>query len=191
MFLDTKADSELRINAYLALMQCPTPKILSQVRMMLEKEEVNQVGSFVWTHLTNLMETAAPLKQEIRSIVDSETLKKDFNMDKRKFSRNIEWSAFSQTINTGAQLESNLIWSSQSYIPRSAMVNLTIDMFGQSVNLIEMGGRVEGLEKYLESVFLKEDNTVKTPKSDIFDNDNLANLDKKVNGETIPNIVKA
>ncbi|XP_062611985.1 uncharacterized protein LOC134273791, partial [Saccostrea cucullata] len=153
VFNDKEEDSEVRIAAYLALMQCPSTSILSTVRYALEKEEVNQVGSFIWSHLTNLMESSNPLKQDIRSILESEYLKKEFNMDKRKFSRNYEGSFFLEKINTGASVESNLIWSSKSFIPRSLMANLTVDLFGKSVNILEVGGRVEGLEYFLESYF--------------------------------------
>ena len=139
-------DSELRINAYLALMRCPTSGTIAIVNRLLESESINQVGSFIWTHLTNLKETDSPLKREVRAILENEKLKKEFDLDKRKFSRNIEWSAFNDAINTGAAIESNLIWSSQSFVPRSAMVNLTVDLFGHSVNLVEFGGRVQGLE---------------------------------------------
>lgn len=114
-----------------------------------------KVGSFVWTHLTNLMETSMVNKQSIQEILEDETLKKEFDLDKRKFSRNYEWSYFSETMNAGAGLESNIIFSQQSFVPRSAMVNLTIDLFGHSVNLFEIGGRVEGLEKILMENFAK------------------------------------
>ena len=46
-----------------------------------------------------------------------------------------------------------MIWSSKSFIPRSATLNLTFDLFGESMNLFEMGGRVEGLETLFESYF--------------------------------------
>ncbi|XP_056021701.1 uncharacterized protein LOC130054813 [Ostrea edulis] len=153
VFNDKEEDSELRIAAYLALMQCPSKSILSTFQYALEKEEVNQVGSFIWSHLTNLMESSSPLKQDIRSILENEYLKKEFDMDKRKFSRNYEGSFFLEKINTGASVESNLIWSSKSFIPRSLMANLTVDLFGRSVNILEIGGRVEGLEFFLESYF--------------------------------------
>ena len=64
-------------------------------------------------------------------------------------------------VNTGAKAESNLIFSTDSYIPRSGMLNITVNMFGHAVNLFEVGGRVEGLEKLLEAAFWKEDNSIR------------------------------
>lgn len=99
------------------------------------------------------METSDRHKQDIRATLESETLKKEFDLDKRKFSRNYEGSVFLEALNTGAKAEGDLIWSQKSFIPRSAAVNLTVDLFGHSVNLFEMGGRVEGLEYFLEKFF--------------------------------------
>ena len=90
-----------------------------QVRKALEVESVNQVGSFVWTHLTNLMKSSSPHKQGLRDILEDEKLKTEFNMDKRKFSRNYEISYFSEKFGTGAMAESNVIFSSSSFVPRS------------------------------------------------------------------------
>ena len=153
VFTNIEEDSELRIAAYKALMECPTNDILSRIRVTLGNEEVNQVSSYVWSHLTNLMETSDPHKQAIRSILEDETLQKEFDMDKRKFSRNYEGSIFLEKINTGATVEGDLIWSSKSFIPRAGMFNFTVDLFGKAVNLFEVGGRIEGLEYFLESYF--------------------------------------
>ena len=153
VFRNREKDSELRIAAYLATMTCPSNIVMSKVRYLLESEEVNQVGSFVWSHLTNLMETSSPLKQDIRKIINNERLKKEFNLEKLKYSRNYEASFFLEKLNTGAAVDSNFIWSSKSFLPRSAMTNITFDFFGHSVNLLEIGGRIEGLEYFLESYF--------------------------------------
>ncbi|KAL8574007.1 hypothetical protein ACOMHN_029454 [Nucella lapillus] len=157
VFLRHSEDSELRIAAYLTVMQCPAENVLNQVRQALLSEEVNQVGSFVWTHLTNLLETDSPHKQAIRGVLETELLQKEFSKDRRKFSRNTEISYFSEKFNLGGTFESNIVWSSNSFIPRSTMMNLTVDMFGHSVNLIEVGGRVQGLEYLLQTYFGADD----------------------------------
>lgn len=157
VFRDESEDSELRLNAYIALMKCPSRNVLSEVRQVLEKEKSNQVGSFVWSHLTNLMETSDPHMQDIRHIVQDEELKKEFNLDQRKFSRNYEGSFFLDSINMGAKVDSNVIFSQKSFIPRSANLNLTIDLFGHAINFLEFGGRVQGVEKILENIFRKNE----------------------------------
>lgn len=71
----------------------------------------------------------------------------------------------------GANYESNVIFSPSSYIPRTATLNLTVDIFGESINLLEvcrllnvrrsslisaafqLYGRLQGFEHYLESIF--------------------------------------
>lgn len=188
VFVDAEEDSEIRIAAYKSLMECPTEYLISKVKGMLAKEEVNQVGSYVWSHLTNLMETANPHKQAIRSVLEDETLQKEFNLDNRKYSRNYEKSLFIEKINTGAVAEGDLIWSSKSFIPRSAMANLTVDLFGNSINLFEIGGRMEGLEYFLESYFgpngyfsetdVKE--AVDETAVDVIKSDKVKRIDKRV-----------
>ncbi|KAI9556281.1 hypothetical protein GHT06_018855 [Daphnia sinensis] len=152
-YLDTKQDSELRIGAYLAVMQCPSPQLLEEIKQALMNEPVNQIGSFVWTHLTNLQETSSPSKQVVRQLLATEFLRNKFNTDARKFSRNLEASSYWHDLNVGGTVESNVIFSSQSYLPRSASLNLTLDLFGESVNLIELGARLEGFESLVESFF--------------------------------------
>ena len=153
LYRDMSQDSELRIAAYLAVMQCPTAQLLEDVKLMMIREEVNQVGSFVWTHLTNLQETSSPGKQAVRQMIQSDFLRNKFSTDARKFSRNLEASAFWNELNVGGSVESNIVFSSHSYLPRSASLNLTMDLFGQSVNLFDIGARVEGFESLVESFF--------------------------------------
>ena len=74
-------------------------------------------------------------------------------MSTLKFSRNFEFSALINKLNVGFAAESNVIWSSKSQMPRSISGNLTIDLFGQAVNLMDFGARMEGLEYLVKNVF--------------------------------------
>ncbi|XP_064104223.1 uncharacterized protein LOC135214035 [Macrobrachium nipponense] len=152
-FQDEKQDSEVRIAAYLALMSCPTQEIIDTVKDRLTSEGINQVTSFVWTHMTNLQESASPEKQWLHDMIGEELLQLKYNKDALKFSRNYESSFFMNELNLGATVESNMIFSGKSYLPRSAMLNLTLDLFGESINFFEVGGRIEGFETYVERFF--------------------------------------
>ena len=153
LYRDSSRDSELRIAAYLGAILCPTQRLIQVVKEALDSEPVNQVGSFVWTHLTNLQESSSPAKQALRRLLASDQLRNKFQTDARKFSRNFEASTFWPETNIGGSAESNVIFSSRSYLPRSASLNLTIDLFGQSVNLLDLGARFEGFEPFVESLF--------------------------------------
>jgi len=59
------------------------------------------VGSFVWSYLKNLQETALPSKAELQGLVADEKLSKKFSTDFRKFSRNLEISSFYDDFNFG------------------------------------------------------------------------------------------
>ncbi|XP_036371107.1 uncharacterized protein LOC118768536 [Octopus sinensis] len=153
VFVNTEEDSELRINAYLGLMKCPSRMLLIHIHEMLERENSNQVGSFIWSHLQNMQQTSDPHLQHIRSFLDLEDFSKKFNLDKRKFSRNYEGSFFSKDMNAGAKLDSNVIFSPKSFIPRSANLNLTLDLFGHAINILEVGGRMENFEQEMERMW--------------------------------------
>lgn len=153
LYTDKRQDTELRIAAYLAVMQCPSSHIIRRIINTLYTEDVNQVASFVWTHLTNLQETSSHWKQNVRALVSNDFLRNKFKTDVRKFSRNYEGSFFSEALNAGAAAESNVIFTPQSYLPRSATLNLTLDLFGESVNILEVGARAQGFESIVESMF--------------------------------------
>ncbi|XP_076472286.1 uncharacterized protein LOC143301780 [Babylonia areolata] len=149
---DKQEDSELRIAAYLAVMTCPDDVTLQRVQLLLESETDQQLGSFVWSHLTNLQETSSPHKQAVRQLLKNVQLPAKFNLGRLQFSRNYEGSAFLKRLNSGAAAEGNLVWSSSSSLPRSASANLTVDLFGRSLNLLDVGLRLEGLEYLMETL---------------------------------------
>ncbi|KAF5300365.1 hypothetical protein FQR65_LT00986 [Abscondita terminalis] len=153
IFRNQDEDTELRIASYLQIMRCPNYIVMTNIRHTLEMEEINQVGAFVWSHLKNLLKTSVPSKVEIQSLLSDKDLVKKFSGDIRKFSHNFEGSMFFEEYNLGGGYESNIIFSPDSYVPRTANLNLTVDLFGESINILELSGRAEGFEHYLESMF--------------------------------------
>ena len=132
-------------------MTCPTENTIEDIKSILVNEEINQVGSFIWTHMVNLQETKSKIggKLFLKRIIGSDYLKNRWSSDVRKFSRNFEISHFSNDWRIGGTAESNLIFSEKSFIPRSLMMNLTLNLFGENVNVFEVGGRLEGYDNLL------------------------------------------
>ena len=53
-------NSYFRVNICIALMKCPSENITLTLINTLEIESSNQVASFIWSHLTNVMESSDP-----------------------------------------------------------------------------------------------------------------------------------
>lgn len=96
------------------------------------------VGSFVWTHLLALAKTKHPQRQAIRDIFSNLYLLNKYNSDARKFSTAREATFFLESIDSGFHVDTHLIFSTDSYLPRSAMFNLTVDVFGKTCNLFQV-----------------------------------------------------
>ncbi|EDW76449.2 uncharacterized protein Dwil_GK14654 [Drosophila willistoni] len=156
-FLDSYGDytlnSELRIYSYLQTMRCPDYISMATIKSILEHEEINQVGSYVWSHLSNLARSNSPVRIEAQGLLLNDELSEKFKLDIRKFSRNYEHSLFFDEYNFGTTTDANLIFGTDSYLPRIASVNFTADLFGQSVNFFEFSARAEGFEELVSQAF--------------------------------------
>lgn len=96
------------------------------------------VGSFIWTHLNALAKSKHPQRQDIRDIVSNLYLLNKYNSDARKFSTAREATFFLESIDSGFHVDNHLIFSTDSYLPRTAMFNLTVDVFGKTCNLFQV-----------------------------------------------------
>lgn len=75
---------EIRTASYLQFMKCPNYLTIKQLKAFLQNEPVNQMGSFVWSHLTNLAKTSSPQKVEMQGLLADLKLDDKFKMDFRK-----------------------------------------------------------------------------------------------------------
>ncbi|CAH0598289.1 unnamed protein product [Chrysodeixis includens] len=145
---------EVRLASYLQVMKCPDLGTLRKIFHSLRDEHVNQATTFVWSHLKNLAESSLPSRVEIQGLLSGNQVPHlEDSPDFRIYSRNYEQGVFFDQYNAGGNYEANVIFSPDSYIPRSMSVNLTVDMFGESINLFEMKIRAEGFERYFERFF--------------------------------------
>lgn len=193
VYMNQTLDPELRIAAYLEVMKCPSYPVLKEVKESLVKEEVNQVGSFVWSHIQNMMKSALDTALEIQAILQDEYLSSKFTSEMMKFSQNYESSLYVNEYGTGGFLSSNVIFSHKSYIPRSLSTNFTFFLFGESVNFFEMSLNLEGFEEYFESIFrggkLFSFSKIELPAQLLrFIRNTPSSLQEKI--DAIPNVIK-
>lgn len=153
VYRNVSMNSELRIATYLEAIRCPDYLTIKYIKYVLQSEEVNQVGSFVWSHLKNVAKSASPARVAAQGLLVDDDLGQKFNIDIRKFSRNYEHSLFFDEYNFGVTSDANLIFGTDSYIPRSASYNFTMDLFGESVNMFEVSAYLQGFEHLVEGVF--------------------------------------
>lgn len=153
IYANMSINTEIRIYSYIQSMRCPDHQSVSFITTILKEEKVNQVGSYVWSHLKNIAKSSSPVRIETQGLLVNEDLDDKFKMDMRKFSRNYEHSLFFDEYNCGTATDANLIFGSDSYIPRLMTFNFTADLFGESVNFFEVSSRAEGFEQLVASIF--------------------------------------
>ncbi|XP_026899040.2 uncharacterized protein LOC106989291 isoform X4 [Acinonyx jubatus] len=153
LYQSPEEDAEIRINAYLALMRCPGEEVFAQVRHTQAGERSTQVGSFVWSHLLQLLETDDPLKRALRETLPEDILSQEFHPEAWKHSSYSDVTFRSVSGSLGANLERTLLFSPASFLPRSAMTNLTIHALGHAFNFLELCLRLENAEKMVHRLF--------------------------------------
>ncbi|XP_039347797.1 apolipophorins-like [Mauremys reevesii] len=143
-------DVEIRIASYYIAMKCPSEELFNQVQQTLQEETSSQVGSFVWSHLSQLLETDDPLKQYLRDSLPDDILSREFDWEIWKYSSYSDVTFHSAT--AGANVEAALVFSPASFIPRSTMTNLTIYTLGRAINLLEFNVRLENAEDLMQKM---------------------------------------
>ncbi|CAN8003935.1 unnamed protein product [Ixodes hexagonus] len=178
MYQNVHENVELRIASYLAAIRCPSNPVIEAVRDTIRNETIKQVGSFVYSHIRNLAKESSPFQTEYRTIANDLELKNKFELDFRKFSRNIHYRMFFDPLDTGFELDANVIYTPESFYPRSLMVGTSFDIFGKKINLFEVGARAEQVDKYLQKFFPQDNQNTIRSKRAISDN-KIDDLGKK------------
>ncbi|CAK6952249.1 uncharacterized protein LOC121908222 isoform X2 [Scomber scombrus] len=151
LYRSSQEDPEVRIAAYQQLMHCPDQDVFEAVKTTLKIESSSQVGSFVWSHLTNVLRSEDPMKQTLIELLPDDIISRDFEAEFLKYSSYSDY-----TVTTGmaiTNVETSLVFSPKSFLPRSVTANLTAYFHGRAHNLLEVDLRVENAEPLLKSIF--------------------------------------
>jgi hypothetical protein len=90
------------------------------------------------SYLRNLRASTNPGKEHVKAVYGEVRSSKRFPVDFRKFSQNFEFSYLLGGLNTGSTVESNIIYSQRSFLPRASTLNLTTELFGRLTNVFEV-----------------------------------------------------
>ncbi|VDP52539.1 unnamed protein product [Soboliphyme baturini] len=142
----------MRLSAFLVLMKCPSRPLVEKVKSVFEKEQINQVRSFVSAFIDEIRTSNDPEKANLRQIIKSQFFDPKAQKDPRRFSSYVEHGSFSQETNYGILADQVTIFVPDSPLPVLLSLNVTLDLFGNAVNVFEIGGSVKGFDRVLESL---------------------------------------
>lgn len=163
-------DSEIRIKAYLSVIECPCAHSASEIKNLLETEPVHQVGRFITTSLRAIRSSSNPDRRLQREHYSQIRTPNKFNVDDRKYSFYREMSYNVDALGLGGNVEETIIYSQDSFLPRSASFNLTAELFGHSLNVFEIGGRQGNLDRVVEHFLGPKNIFVREGPQNIYDN---------------------
>ena len=152
---DIKEDSEIRINAFLSIMKCSDESenfsifAKNDLNNFLIKEEDSQVLSFIIDYgkehaITSLLNVA----------LNEPTVKSKFTTNLKTHSWNNYRYKYNVVRDSAVEVETSVIYTAKTWIPRSINYNVTLHMFGASFNFLDANLRLEGLNEILKAVII-------------------------------------
>ncbi|XP_058823789.1 apolipophorins [Topomyia yanbarensis] len=146
-------DSEIRIQAYLSLVECPSAAVANELKAVLDSEKVYQVGSFITTHLASLRSSVDNNRDAARHHFANIRTTNKFPFDFRRYSFNREFSYAVESLGLGASADASVIYSQKSFLPKSVAFNFSTEVFGNGFNVFEVEGRQDNLDRVIEHYF--------------------------------------
>ncbi|XP_019714283.1 apolipoprotein B-100-like, partial [Hippocampus comes] len=110
-------------------MKNPLPSDLVRLAAALPTEKDTQFKSFVVSHMTNILASTETKTEELRQKIRDAIQDNEIGpvMNPTKFSRNYRMGS----------VEGNMIFEGTSYLPKEAMLEMTLKAFGFDIDMME------------------------------------------------------
>jgi hypothetical protein len=152
---DTTDDTEVRITAFINMMRCSDNSELfaqfasTKLADFLLNEEDQQVLSFVIDYgkehgLTSILNAA----------LDDPRVRQKFSVNFKELSWNNYKYKYNVMRDGAVEVETSVIFTPKTWIPRSIYFNVTMHAFGASISAIEANLRLEGLDEVLKATLI-------------------------------------
>ncbi|CAL8315646.1 unnamed protein product [Lota lota] len=150
-----KGAVQKRLAAYLILMRDPKTSDLEMVKKLFKQEQNKQVKAFVTSHIYNIVsstdrhsKTLAKRIMEVLQNTDVPT-----HADYATLSRNYKLGLAHESMQ--ANTKGNIIFDTSSQLPREVMLETTMEVFGYTMDMWEIGMEGKGFEPSIEALFGK------------------------------------
>uniref|UniRef100_A0A3B3BIT0 Vitellogenin domain-containing protein n=1 Tax=Oryzias melastigma TaxID=30732 RepID=A0A3B3BIT0_ORYME len=142
-----KGAVQKRLAAYLMLMRNPQDSDIEAVKKILTQEQNPQVKAFVSSHIHNIITLPDPKK-----ILDAlQNVEGTTDYDFTTTSRNYKLGVAHESLL--ASVEGNVIFDPSNQLPREVLLETTLEAFGYSVDIWEVGMDGKGFEPTIEALF--------------------------------------
>ncbi|CAM9622684.1 unnamed protein product [Lampetra fluviatilis] len=160
-YRNSRAPVQRRIAAYLALMSQPEPALLWDVLNTLPREENKQLRSYVVSHVEALRTSKGPaasaLREKLEQVISGMELPASYAYSSLKYSRRMSASRVVRL--PGAEhpvagtVQLDVILEPSGFLPRSVVLETSLDVLGESLDVFEIGVEGQGFEAPLEALF--------------------------------------
>jgi len=129
--------TEVRIAAYKALVP-PTSQTARDIESLLRSSRNKDLIAFISSHVRNWQSSHDPHKKFVKIQVPEK------EVNSNVWTRNVEYSYVHDATNVGLVLDSDFIFD--AHVPRAFQVNVTVPLFGHSLNVVSIKIRQKGLD---------------------------------------------
>jgi uncharacterized protein (DUF1499 family) len=151
IFFNTVANTELRMASFIIIMRTrPTRQELDSMLYTVQREPVKQIRSFVMSHWRTIVESQDECSREIRENVTRVMEMVDYERFGAQYSRQFALPISSRH---NIFMRSGIFWTPEEFLPRAANLKFFTETSGKKIEFLEIGARMDGLQKLLTKLF--------------------------------------
>uniref|UniRef100_A0A3B4T7X7 Vitellogenin domain-containing protein n=1 Tax=Seriola dumerili TaxID=41447 RepID=A0A3B4T7X7_SERDU len=150
-----KGAVQKRLAAYLILMRKPKDSDIEMVKKIIKQEQNVQIKGFVTSHIYNIIsstdsETKKLGKKIMDALQDTDVVThNEYTTKSRNYKLGVAYDSMQ------AAIQGNVVFDPSNQLPREALLEMTLEAFGYSMDMWEVGMEGKGFEPTIDALFGK------------------------------------